>query len=125
MILEGEDAKDFDEYLKDPKCTRKGMEVINEARRRYNSRKEIMARPIELGLTLEGEDAKDFDEYLKNPTITPRGYQLMKEAEEMVTRSDAGKKRLLNMTMSDLRNLIHDLPDDVLVKDYFGINRLL
>lgn len=39
LVLEGEDARAFDEYLKNPTCTEKGQFALTEARRRYLNKK--------------------------------------------------------------------------------------
>jgi hypothetical protein len=39
LMLEGDDARVFAEYLKNPRCTEKGLYALTEARRRYEKRK--------------------------------------------------------------------------------------
>lgn len=39
LMLEGDDARVFAEYLKNPQCTEKGQYALTEARRRYEKRK--------------------------------------------------------------------------------------
>jgi hypothetical protein len=39
LMLEGDDARAFAEYLKNPQCTEKGKYALTEARRRYQLRK--------------------------------------------------------------------------------------
>jgi hypothetical protein len=47
------------------------------------ARRIIMAKPIELELTLEGKDAETFQKYIDNPTYPKEGLQLIREAKEL------------------------------------------
>lgn len=88
LELEGQDAKDFDEYLANPTTTQEGKEVLDESKRRYKQRKS----EFNLGLVLEGQDAIDFHEYMENPTDTPEGHALIQEAKRLVEIDDVVKQ---------------------------------
>ena len=68
------------------------------------------------------EDIKQFNEYLKNPTCTPEGLALLKEADRRVHERMERKETLYKMSMKELRELIHDIPDDVTVMEYFNLS---
>jgi len=67
-------------------------------------------------------DRLRFRRELKKPTITLKGLELLREAQRMVDTNQSNKERLYNMSMGELREMIHDLPDDITVEEFFELD---